>query len=120
MFLQTAAVVDPGPWGIFWVVLDGGVVGDIGFHGPPGSRSAQDPVSVEIGYTVVPARRGQGVASAACRMVLDLAWRHGADQVQAEAAPDNLASQHVLQGCGFRLVDPTGAGELRYVVRRPR
>ncbi len=120
MFLQTAAVVDPGPWGIFWIRVDGEVVGDVGFHGPPAPRTAPGPVSVEIGYSVVPARRGLGVASAACRLVVDLAWRHGADEVRAETSVENLASQHVLQGRGFRAVAPTPAGELRYVLERPR
>ncbi len=73
------------------------VVGDIGFHGPPepGSRAV-----VEIGYAVVPAWQGRGVATRACALILDQAWRDGADLVQAEA--EGPASQAVLRKCGFR------------------
>jgi GNAT superfamily N-acetyltransferase len=73
------------------------VVGDIGFHGPPepGPR-----VVVEIGYAVVPEWRGRGVATRACALILEEAWRNGADLVQAEA--ENPASQAVLRKCGFR------------------
>ena len=67
------------------------VVGDIGFHGPPepGSRAV-----VEIGYAVVPAWQGRGVATRACALILDQAWRDGADLVQAEAG--GPASRAVL------------------------
>jgi GNAT superfamily N-acetyltransferase len=73
------------------------VVGDIGFHGPP---EAGPRVVVEIGYAVVPEWRGRGVATRACALILEEAWRNGADLVQAEAV--NPASQAVLRKCGFR------------------
>lgn len=73
------------------------VVGDIGFHGPPepGPRTV-----VEIGYAVVPGWQGRGVATRACALILDQAWRDGADLVQAEA--EGPASRAVLRKCGFR------------------
>ncbi len=73
------------------------VVGDIGFHGPPepGPRAV-----VEIGYAVVPTWQGRGVATRACALILEQAWRDGADVVQAEA--QGPASQAVLRKCGFR------------------
>lgn len=72
------------------------VVGDIGFHGPPepGTRAV-----VEIGYHVVPAWRGRGVATRACGLLLDQAWRDGADVVRAEAEPAD--SRAALRACGF-------------------
>jgi RimJ/RimL family protein N-acetyltransferase len=94
---------EPG-WG-------GVVVGDVGFHSPP---AAAGPVEVEIGYDVVAGRRGQGIATRACRLVLEQAWRDGADVVRAETAPDNVASQRVLRGAGF-----TDLGYFRYVIERP-
>ena len=95
----------PGPeWWLFSIVVDGQVVGDAGFHGPP---STDEPVVVEIGYQVVPAHRGRGVASRACGLLLAYAWDHGALAVRAETAPDNLASRSVLRRCGF---GPDGAG----------
>jgi [ribosomal protein S5]-alanine N-acetyltransferase len=94
----------PG-WWLYQIVVgpNGGgvgddvVVGDIGFHGPPepGPRAV-----VEIGYAVVPSWRGRGIATRACTLVLEQAWRDGADVVQAEAV--NPASRAVLVKNGFR------------------
>jgi RimJ/RimL family protein N-acetyltransferase len=86
----------PG-WWIHQIVVDGVVVGDIGFHGPPSPELA-----VEIGYTVVPAWRGRGVASRACALILQQAWRDGANSVVAETDADNVASQAVLLRNGFQ------------------
>jgi ribosomal-protein-alanine N-acetyltransferase len=90
-----------GPEPVWWlhqVLADEVVVGDIGFHGPPDPEG-----SVEIGYNVVPAWQGRGVATWACGAILRQAWRDGAVQVIAETEPDNVASQTVLARNGFRL-----------------
>ncbi len=89
------------PWWVFAVVVDGRVVGDAGFHGPP---AAEPPVEVEIGYSVVPAWRRRGVATRACGLLLEHAWRHGAEVVRADVEPDNPdgdASRAVLRANGF-------------------
>ena len=84
-------------WWIHQMIVDGVVVGDIGFHGPPGPELA-----VEIGYSVVPAWRGRGVASRACALIVQQAWQDGADTVVAETDADNVASQAVLLRNGFQ------------------
>jgi ribosomal-protein-alanine N-acetyltransferase len=89
-------------WPRWWtheIRVEGRVVGDVGFHGPP---ALEGPAVVEIGYAVVPALRGQGVASAAVAALLAVAWRDGADQVLAGTDDDNAASQAVLRRTGFR------------------
>jgi RimJ/RimL family protein N-acetyltransferase len=86
-------------WWAHQIVVAGQVVGDVGFHGPP---AASGPVVVEIGYAVVPPLRRQGIASLACGLLLEVAWRDGADQVLAETDPGNVASQTVLRHNGFR------------------
>jgi hypothetical protein len=86
-------------WWIHQVVVENLVVGDIGFHGPPGPES---PRTVEIGYGLVRPWRGQGVATRACALVLQTAWADGADLVVAETEPGNLASQRVLLNNDFR------------------
>jgi len=86
-------------WWIHQVVVDGVVVGDIGFHGPPGDET---PRTVEIGYGLVPHWRGLGVATRACALILEMAWADGAEVVVAETVPANLASQRVLLNNGFR------------------
>jgi ribosomal-protein-alanine N-acetyltransferase len=91
------AVKESPAWWIHQMIVDGVVVGDIGFHGPPGPELA-----VEIGYSVVPAWRGRGVASRACSLILQQAWQDGADTVVAETDADNVASQAVLVRNGFQ------------------
>ena len=95
------SVLTPGPprWWVHQIVVDDEVVGDIAFHGPPADVG---PQVVEIGYDVVPARRRQGIATQACAMIVDLAWRDGADRVVALTEPDNVGSQQVLLRNGFR------------------
>jgi RimJ/RimL family protein N-acetyltransferase len=112
MLLGTYAALErdpgPSPWWFFAVVVDGVVVGDAGFHGPPPDDG---PAEVEIGYQVVPALRGRGVATRACALLLEHAWRNGADVVRAEVEPDNpdgAASRAVLRANGFR---PTPQGD---------
>jgi GNAT superfamily N-acetyltransferase len=94
-------------WWIHQVIFDGVVVGDIGFHGPPDAAGI-----VEVGYALVEAVRGRGIATAACRQILAVAWRDGATAVLAEAEADNLASRRVLAKSGFVLRDD-GVFEVR-------
>jgi RimJ/RimL family protein N-acetyltransferase len=68
--VMTGAVEDPSAWWVHQIVVDGVVVGDVGFHGPPGMEKV-----VEIGYSVVPAWRGRGVASRACDLIMTM-WHH--------------------------------------------
>jgi [ribosomal protein S5]-alanine N-acetyltransferase len=91
------ATGEPPAWWIHQMVVDGVVVGDIGFHGPPGPER-----TVEIGYSVVPAWRRRGVATRACNLILQQAWQDGAEIVVAETDHDNVASQKVLLSNGFR------------------
>ncbi|MET0837672.1 MAG: GNAT family N-acetyltransferase [Marmoricola sp.] len=93
---MVGAIKESPTWWIHQIVVDGVVVGDIGFHGPPSPER-----EVEIGYTVVPAWRGHGVASRACALILRQAWRDGADTVIAETDDGNVASQAVLLRNGF-------------------
>ena len=98
------------PWWVHEIRYRGQVVGDAGFHGPP---AATGPVEVEVGYAVVPALRGRGIATRACALLLAVAWRTGADTVLAETELTNLASRSVLARNGFL---PSGDG---YAVTRP-
>jgi RimJ/RimL family protein N-acetyltransferase len=98
-------------WWVHEIRVDGLVVGDVGFHGPP---AVEGPAVVEIGYAVVPGLRRRGVASRAVAQLLLLAWADGAAQVLAGTDDDNAASAGVLRRNGFRR---RLAGD--WAVRRP-
>lgn len=104
-------VADLPRWWVHEIRVDGQVVGDVGFHGPP---LAGAPAVVEIGYAVVPPLRRRGVATRAVGLLLDVAWRDGAVRVLAETDPGNVASRAVLTHHGFR---PRLSGDL--VLDRP-
>jgi RimJ/RimL family protein N-acetyltransferase len=91
------AVSNSPAWWIHQIVVDGVAIGDIGFHGPPSPE-----LVVEIGYSVVPAWRGRGIATRACALIMQQAWQDGADTVIAETDAGNLASQVVLLRNGFQ------------------
>ena len=103
------AIDETPAWWVHHIVVNGVVVGDIGFHGPAGPDGA-----VEIGYTVVPAWRGRGVASRACGLIVEQAWQDGAEIVIAETVDDNVASQAVLLRNGFHR-RPDGV----FMIKRP-
>jgi hypothetical protein len=84
------------PFGYYQIVLDGEVVGGIGFHGPP-----RDGL-VEVGYGVVPSVRRRGVATCALRQFLQLAaGLDGVNRVFGRTNHDNIASQKVMLAAGM-------------------
>jgi ribosomal-protein-alanine N-acetyltransferase len=98
------------------VERDGGaVVGGVGFFGPP------EDGRVEIGYGIVPSRRGRGYAAEAVRGMLRHAFGHpGVDEVIAFVDPANAPSVRVLTQTGFAFVSADAGGEARYAVPAPR
>ena len=81
---------------------DGAVIGDGGFKGAPKNGE------VELGYGIDAPFRGKGYAEEAARALVGWAFsQNGVDLVSAETAPDNAASQHILQKLGFL---PAGSG----------
>jgi [ribosomal protein S5]-alanine N-acetyltransferase len=105
--MQAAAGPDGERFGI-WVMVErptNEVVGDIGFLGPP------DDGAVELGYSVVPGRRGRGFATEAARAMADWALAQaGINAVIARCDADNVASVRVLRAAGFVRTD-ADAGE---------
>lgn len=55
----------------------------------------------EIGYTVLPAHRRQGLATEAARALIAWAWAQGERTVFATVAPTNPASLAVVRRLGF-------------------
>lgn len=100
-------------WYAMWMIekTDGTHIGDLCFKGP--GRSP------EIGYGILEQYRGRGYASEAVRLALKWAFSHPeVDAVEAETDPDNIASQRVLEKCGFRPSGEIGEEGPRFVTLR--
>ena len=92
---------------------DGVYLGDLGFKGPAQNHA------VEIGYGILPEYEGQGYTTEAVQAMIQ--WAFGQEDVifvEAESAPDNGASQHILEKCGF-VPDGTGEEGPRFVLENP-
>jgi [ribosomal protein S5]-alanine N-acetyltransferase len=85
---------DGDSWGPRHILCDGLAIGTIGCLGPP------EDGEVEVGYGLVEAARGRGLATEALRALLAETDAAGV-QVRAGVRPDNGASLRVLAGCGF-------------------
>jgi [ribosomal protein S5]-alanine N-acetyltransferase len=96
--IQASASPSDERFGI-WVMIEresGSVVGDIGFIGPPGGGS------IEIGYSVIPARRRRGYATEAARAIVDWALREPeVNVVVASCDSGNEPSIGTLERIGF-------------------
>lgn len=82
-------------WGVWLFVLNGVVIGDGGFHGPPKDGR------VEIGYSIVPEHQRRGYATQAVRALCGWAFGNEARLIAASCVATNLASMRVLERCGF-------------------
>ena len=109
--LQAAAAHSEERFGV-WVVIEREsktVIGDIGFIGPPGEDN-----TVEIGYSVIPDRRGRGYATEAARAFVDWALRQPrVDSVVAGCDNKNVPSIRILEGIGF-VRSSESVGQLRW------
>ncbi len=114
---------EPGAAGwVAWYFLRRGAgerhvaIGTGGFKGPP----APDGM-VEIGYSVLEEHQRQGLAPEAVGALI--AWAFSDARVRriiAHTVPDGLASQRVLQKCGFRFVgDGLEEGTVLFEKLRP-
>jgi RimJ/RimL family protein N-acetyltransferase len=97
---------------LWFVLLDGVVIGDCGLHGEPDPEG-----SVEIGYGLAGPYRGRGYGG---ELVAALSrWLLGRPDVERVFARgvlrDNVASQRVLERAGFRLAGGD-AESLEYVL----
>lgn len=85
-----------GSWNQLAVEADGVVLGDVCTHIDPTGGVA------EIGYTLAPEHQGNGYArEAAAALVDELFDEIGVVRVYGELAPENVASQRVLEAVGL-------------------
>jgi ribosomal-protein-alanine N-acetyltransferase len=94
---QIAADPASGRWIARAVVADGEVVGHAGFHGPPDEAGM-----VEVAYSVDPAHRRRGYATAMLAGLLRRAAAEpGVRTVRATIRPDNTGSLATISRFGF-------------------
>ena len=87
-------------------------IGDIGFKGPQRNNA------VEIGYGILKEYEGRGFTTEAVKALTE--WAFANEEVyfvEAETAPENMASQKVLEKNGFS-VDGEGNEGMRFVKER--
>lgn len=109
-------------WYCWYALLDRGpgrspaMVGAGGYLGPPDGQGV-----VEIGFSVLPAWQGQGLATAMAADLVENAFRD--DRVRTVAAQtfdSNMPSRKVLEKCGFLFTGMDQAsGTMRYEMSRP-
>ena len=96
---------DQWQWYAMWMIelQDGTHIGDLCFKGLGANGT------VEIGYGVLEEYQGQGYATEAVSAAVTWALQQPfVTCVEAETAPDNRASQRILEKCGFLSSDTTG------------
>jgi RimJ/RimL family protein N-acetyltransferase len=75
---------------------DGTYLGEIAlFYSEPALREAM------IGYSLTPEARGKGYAARAARLITAWGFEIGMARMTAGTAPDNIASQRVLEAAGY-------------------
>jgi RimJ/RimL family protein N-acetyltransferase len=83
-----------------WVIEDpdGEFLGDCGLTW----QTLDGAEDLEIGYHVVPARQGLGIATEGARACRDFARGRGVERLIAITAPENRPSQRVAEKVGMR------------------
>ena len=104
---------DQWDWYAMWMIekTDGTHIGDLCFKG------LKENGNPEIGYGILDEFQGQGYATEAVKLALR--WAFGFPEVaavEAEADPENAASQKVLEKCGFQATGEIGEEGPRYIV----
>lgn len=95
---ETSPAPNEPPQTTYWATLDGAVVGHIGLR--HGLTAELAEFGGHIGFTVRPSSRGQGVAKAMLREVLRTPKAREVGRVLLTCAPDNVASNRVIQANG--------------------
>ena len=106
---------DQRQWYAMWMIdlRDGTHIGDLCFKGLNPNGMA------EIGYGILENYQGLGYATEAVNAAVMWALKQrGVTRVEAEAEPENKASQRVLEKCGFVPTGTVGEEGPRFVIAR--
>ena len=103
---------DAWEWYAIWMIelKNGTFIGDLCFKG------VRVDGAVEIGYGLLEEFQGHGYATEAVGAAVEWALKQpGVTCVDAETEPDNVASQRVLEKCGFHFSGAVGEEGPRFV-----
>jgi len=104
----------PLGWGMWLMVLKGTnfIIGGNGFIGKPDKNS-----SVEIGYSIAPEYRRQGLTLEACSALVKWAFEHEeVKAVKAKCESSNVASIKLLEKLGMKFLKSNKKRILEYVL----
>ncbi len=104
-------------WYAMWMIEnEAGInIGDLCFKG------YEDDKNPEVGYGINDEFQGKGYATEAVKLALEWAFGHlGVMAVEAETDPDNIASQKVLEKCGFKPTGTIGEEGPRFIVYKQK
>ncbi|OWV77620.1 acetyltransferase [Rhizobium sp. R634] len=87
---------------LFWI-WDGEFCGTISLRFQPGTEELPPEVSGHVGYSVVPWKQGNGHATAALRLLLDVAEKQNLTSLVILCNEDNDASRRVIERNGGQL-----------------
>jgi class 3 adenylate cyclase len=113
--------VEQHPWQTYWLIVLTETqfgAGLIGFKGVPDAEGR-----AEVGYGIATEVEGQGYMTEALRRLAEWAWtRPEIRGITATVAPENIASQRVLEKSGFLHLGraPDEPNLLAYELRRPK
>lgn len=93
VMINRAAKDEPPTLGTWAIEKDNRVVGN--------GLLIRSELGVEIGWHVVRAEQGQGIATEAAAALVEHAWNRGVDVVVAAIIPVNVPSQKVAQKLGL-------------------
>ena len=105
---------DQWDWYAMWMIekTDGTHIGDLCFKG----LEEKNP---EIGYGILDEFQGHGYATEAVTLAVEWAFSQpGVLAVEAETDPDNIASQRVLEKCGFKATGTIGEEGPRFIIHK--
>ena len=118
---QASEDASQAKWLVRAIVLDGEMIGHIGFHGSPGRNTLKAEDAVEVGYTIFPEHRRRGYATEAVLTLLAWARAQGIQRFLASVGPDNEPSLAIVRRLGFREVgrhwDDVDGEELEFELR---
>jgi predicted acetyltransferase len=102
--LDDGRVVPMLPMRTRWI-WDGTFCGAINVRWQPGTEDLPDYVSGHVGYTIVPWKRGHGLAKRALRHMLTEAREVGLKHIDITTNETNIASQKVVLANGGTFID---------------